>query len=288
MERDARDQKGLPGAPRVLLVGDFRHRDFRDAESWLKTHTQLLVMDDMQAASTHLDATRRLPRLIVVAQSRPGQFSTRQIESLHRAAPLARLHCLLGSWAEGETRSGHPCPGVERVYWYESRARWAAMLAADLRGSRILPRTATSAERLLAAPAIREACGQGLVGIHSPTHGDYLALAETCQSWGHATAWLSPRLPVVVGGVKLLLWDGANGDATEAQRLQSLVAAVKPMATVVLLTFPRVEDHDRMLRAGAGSVLSKPFLNQELQQEFARLEGLSTAISHPSSNMSAA
>jgi hypothetical protein len=257
----------------VLLTGDVRHRDFHAAVDWLASHTQLVRQTDLEETARQLQNIRPAPRLIVVAQSRPGQFSARQIESLHRAAPLARLICLLGSWCEGETRSGRPWPGVERIYWHELPAKMAAIVEGECGGgtSPRLPRTATVTERLLAIRSKPELLPRRLAGIHSPTRADYLALADTCRCWGFSAVWVRPQLPLPVGDIELLLWDGASGEAAEAEQLRGLASSLAPVAVAALLTFPRVEDVERMRRAGAGTVLTKPFMNEELRLEIERL-----------------
>ena len=50
------------------------------------------------------------PDVIVVAQAFPGQFSHQAIDRLRRLAPLARMVGLMGSWCEGEMRTGSPWP----------------------------------------------------------------------------------------------------------------------------------------------------------------------------------
>ena len=66
--------------------------------------------------------------VIVVAQAYPGQFSGEALDRLARLAPLARVVVLLGSWCEGEVRSGRPWPGAIRVYWHQWPARCAQEL----------------------------------------------------------------------------------------------------------------------------------------------------------------
>ena len=63
------------------------------------------------------------PHGIVLAQAYPGQFSPVAIDRLRNLAPLARLIAILGSWCEGEPRSGHPLPGVIRIYWHQAAER---------------------------------------------------------------------------------------------------------------------------------------------------------------------
>ena len=49
----------------------------------------------------------------------PGQFSCEAIDRIRTRAPLARLVGLLGSWCEGEVRSGQPWPGTIRIYAHQ-------------------------------------------------------------------------------------------------------------------------------------------------------------------------
>lgn len=280
MATEARNSTGgRSGAFDVLLTGDVGHGDFRHVVAWLEGAARLEREADLSRAAERLVERpaegRAAPRLIVVAQSRPGQFAPRQIERLHHAAPLARLTALLGSWCEGEARSGHPWPGVERLYWHEWRARMAPVLA-GVGGAAWwrLPRTATAAERLLAqaGPTVSPV-RRGLIGIRSASRVGYAALADACGAGGFAAVWLAPRQTVVVEGVDAVVWDGASGDEAEALALEQLLGRVPARAVVALLTFPRLDDHQRMQAAGAGAVLTKPLLSSDLLRELDRLLG---------------
>ena len=70
---------------------------------------------DVEAAAAVLAEDDAAVDVIVVAQARPGEFSHAQIERLRQAAPLARIVGLLGSWCEGEMRSGRPWPAAVRT-----------------------------------------------------------------------------------------------------------------------------------------------------------------------------
>jgi hypothetical protein len=119
-----------------------------------------------------------LPDVIVVAQARPGEFSHQAVDRLRRLAPLARIVGLMGSWCEGEMRSGSPWPASARVYWHQWPARCGGELGHLARGvpsSWSLPITATEEERLLADAAtrgndapLREAHGLQPVGLSPP------------------------------------------------------------------------------------------------------------------------
>src|SRR4051812_25178310 len=101
--------------PAVQLIGEVDHPDFREAVGLLRSNAQFALAD----AS---------PELIVVAQTRPDLICSDELNQLRRATPLARIVALLGSWCEGETRTGRPCPGVRRLYWYEFPAWWRRQL----------------------------------------------------------------------------------------------------------------------------------------------------------------
>src|SRR3954467_5187193 len=95
-----------PQPPSVCIYGDSEQSDFRDALATFRTDA--LVETNSSKAS----------ELIVVAQSRPDTVSHADFQVLQREAPLAGIVSLLGSWCEGETRTGKPWKGSHRVFWY--------------------------------------------------------------------------------------------------------------------------------------------------------------------------
>ena len=104
---------GAPAEPpTVQLVGDTEHSDFRDAVAMIRSSARLI------------DGLTSHPELIVIAQSRPDVIGRRDVEHLRRSAPLAGIVGLMGTWCEGETRTGRPWPGVTRLYWYEFPTWW--------------------------------------------------------------------------------------------------------------------------------------------------------------------
>lgn len=105
--------------PSVWLVGDVEHPDFAEAAALVRA-TAIVGPG--------------LPELIVLAQSRPGVIRLREIERLRRSAPLSGEVSLLGSWCEGETRTGKPAAGVRRLYWYEFPSWWRRQLVLHATG----------------------------------------------------------------------------------------------------------------------------------------------------------
>lgn len=259
----------------VLLVGDARRGEFREARASLEALVHTTCAADLDQAAALIDSGLRAPELIVLAQSRPGEFSAAAVDRLRMAAPLARLVALLGSWCEGEMRTGHPLPGAIRVYWHQ----WLPRFQQDLERIRRgwcpiwgLPATAGEDERLLLAKGLPLTPRQGLVVIAARQFAMADWLSATCRLASYATVWLQPSRPVRIEGAVALLWDGDDGRHRRGAELERLRAELGPLPILALLDFPRIGDRDGVLAAGATVILSKPLLVDDLLwslQEFA-------------------
>ena len=250
--------------PSILAVGDFQRPDFRAAWSSFASLAGIAYADDSTQAAAMLADGSILPDLIVVAQAYPGQISPAAINTLRRSAPLARVVGLLGSWCEGELRSGRPWPGATRIYWHQWPARWQRELDHFARGECPtwgLPLTASEDDRLLLeTPSLPTSPRQGLIAIDAQRQmAQWLAAA--CQAEGYETLWVRPAQAVQSQGAVAAIFDDADGRGIPRQRLSELAAATP---TVALLSFPRREDIDRAEAAGAKVVLSKPLLLADL------------------------
>jgi len=250
----------------VLLIGDYRHGDFRDAAGWLAENTVLKPASSTENALSRIEQGR-LPDVIIILQSRPGQLSQRQIERLHAASPVSRLVALLGSWCEGEGRSGRPWPGVVRIYWHQWRPRMIPELSArgwPAHSLWQLPRTSTPSEQYEQAARANWPRRGGLVAIHTRTFRTYEALSDGCRKGGYATVWCPPAKPSHSGGLAAAIWDGDGWDAFDVRLLEKTVLQHQPAPVVALLDVVRRHDYDRTLAAGASSVVAKPFLVNDL------------------------
>src|SRR5262245_28822602 len=98
--------------PTVQLIGDVAHADFRDAVELLHRDAELVSGDGVP------------PEVVIVSQSRPDAVCRQPTVQFRRAMPLAGIVTLLGSWCEGEARTGRPWPSVHRLYWYDFPAWW--------------------------------------------------------------------------------------------------------------------------------------------------------------------
>lgn len=251
----------------VLLLGDAERAEFREARASLDALTRTTHAADLEQAAELLSDGSLLPDLIVLAQSRPGEFSAAAVDRLRLAAPLARLVALLGSWCEGETRTGRPLPGVIRVYWHQ----WLPRFRQDLERIRRdwcptwgLPATAGEEERLLLLTRLPPARRQGLVAIAVRQFAMADWLSAACRLAGYATVWLQPSRPARIEGAVALLWDGDDFSDQRLAELQRLRVELGLLPVLALLDFPRIGDRDAVMAAGATAVLSKPLLVDDL------------------------
>jgi hypothetical protein len=100
----------------ILLIGDLDRLEFEGVREFLKSFGQIYHFLDAETASDVLAKREMVPDLTIIAQSFPGEFSQQVVDRLREATPLSRMLALLGSWCEGEMRSGQPWPTVIRAY----------------------------------------------------------------------------------------------------------------------------------------------------------------------------
>jgi CheY-like chemotaxis protein len=266
----------LPSSSRlsIFLLGATNCTEFHDARSTLECWGTVHAFAKIDAAATALAEGDVVPDVIVIAQAFPGQFSHQVIDRLRRLAPLARVVGLMGSWCEGEMRTGAPWPGVVRTYWHQWAARCGRELCRMANGqccSWTLPPTASEEERLLAdmnpfgLPPQR-----GLVLICAKSREMAQWLSAACRSRGFATVWQHGPSVAHMEGAVAAIFDSADLNAEEHDDLRRLTERLHPAPVVVLLAFPRCEDRRRALSAGAAVVVSKPLVVEDLFWELER------------------
>jgi hypothetical protein len=245
----------------VKLVGEFEHGDFAEAVAQIRADARIATDGDT-------------PELIVIAQSRPGAISDRVVQSLRRSAPLAGLVGLLGSWCEGEMRTGRPWPDVSRVFWYQFPAWW--FLQAKLRAAGLCPDWARPGNfgcrisdcRLQNIELWnRRKASLGVVALRTHRRETAEALASVFRRAGYSTLWhKSPAAEINTHGLLAGVWDGGQLDEREGDDLsrfcRGLVRDAAPV--VAVLDYPRRDSYDRALECGAAMVLGKPWRNDEL------------------------
>ncbi len=270
--------------PYCLLVGDTEHVELRPSAGWLAEEVQVTRSATPKLA---VAAAKTLPPfdLIVVAQTRPGQFSMNEVEALHRAWPLAKLLGLLGSWCEGEGRSGRPWPGVWRVAASHFILRLRELLSQEMpRRSRIwqLPRLTSDAERFYCDAALPILNGSGVVLIAANSRDAFESFVDAVRQAGFTARWQPPNRAYGESGISAAIWDASRGADEEWQAIRDFVQSVNPAPVLVSLGFPRNDDFLRARRLSTLifgnpdkiSVLAKPLRLADLCGELVRLTGI--------------
>ena len=98
---------------KILVTGDYWNPEFRSFLTGFDAVT-LVPIKKVSATEQSFD-------LVVIAQAEPGQFSLETIEQLQMQFGNTPLVAVLGSWCEGEQRTGQPWPGVLRIIGINGR-----------------------------------------------------------------------------------------------------------------------------------------------------------------------
>ena len=251
----------------ILVIGGTDRSEFRGPVSELRSLGGVTIAKDVSSAVDLVSGGKIVPDVVVVAQAFPGQFSADAIDQLRRSAPLARVVGLLGSWCEGETRTGWPWPGAIRVYWHQWRPQCQQELtriAAGRASTWALPITVGDEERLLAVSREPFPLKKGHIAVVTPLFDMQDWLQRICRRQGYSTSWSRPHQSIGIEQVAAAIFDADECSGKELDALKHLVDAIEPAPVLALMDFPRVESRDRALAAGARAVLSKPFLVDDL------------------------
>ena len=249
----------------ILCVGRTSRLEFRDVLPTLAPWGTVISAPDPRAARAKLAHGSLTPDVIIFAQSYPGEFTDEQIDTFRRDAPLARLVALLGTWCEGEMRSGTPWSGAVRVYWHQWKSHCHLEMEHLLAGHESLwslPPTACDEERCLAIAARPHDQGAGLVDIVTEQYDVFGVLSAACLDRGYEPRWRRAH-DEPQEGAPVVLFDAADEMSVELAKFRRLQVR-RDAITVVLADFPRIADCDRFIRAGAEAVLSRPFFWEDL------------------------
>ena len=221
------------------------------------------------------DATRQLlkgrwqPDIIVLAVGWPGQFTTREIETLVYLAPLARVVYRVGTWCQGITTTKTLDDAVPRLIEPVADVRLQREAGELARGRATCaiarPATATFEERLNTEASAFDRCGERNV-VTGVVSGDPLFrewLCEALESRGESPhACPCPR--DLGEGVHRLIWDLTPWTEATLQRVREFLDRYPQTPVLSVLGFPRREHRRELQDAGVSALLAKPFLLSDL------------------------
>ncbi len=224
----------------LRVLGSLASSEFRSPFAWLMKSGRCDFFDssrELIGAQTDVP-----PSLIVIAQSMRGQFRESIVGDLQNAFPNTRLLLLVGSWCEGETRSGLPLPDVERVYAAESVVRMKQILGQ--------------------APADQDPATSNAIVV---SHNDCFAesVVEAIVASGGDAVAVRSGSKLKIPRANVVIYDAhPNQDrrSDEVERLHRQWG----LPLIALVDFPRGFEIDSLGRLGVSSVLPKPFAVDDL------------------------
>ena len=164
-------------------------------------------------------------------------------------------------------RSGQPWMGVKRIYWHQWTPRFIDSAVDSARrqsATWALPRTATGAERLLRSQQNQGTPQSGFIGISALSFTDFETLADACQVNDFSTIWLPAPNTVPRDALSAILMDGGTSHRQDLCRIRQLTQQFPRLPLVAVVGYPRLEDRQRLLDAGACRMISKPYLLDNL------------------------
>ena len=257
----------------VLLTGDYWHADFIELIARAPFPVTLRSIDSI-LADTEAD---RNYRLVVVASSRRGQFEVARLERMMNQFVNVPTVALLGSWCEGEERSGDPVAGLIRVYWHQWQGRidrFVDCIGSGQVSSWQLPKIVSPVDRTIqdVQSTIKIPNIAGAVGVSSQTEEAFLTLRDGMASTGRESIWLEkieeselgiPNLSVVcVEANSLTEWTQKRVVDLQKQFLHTPI--------VLILNFPRRAEYEIAARLGITEIVSKPFQLHDLHSALRR------------------
>jgi hypothetical protein len=240
----------------VKILGDVDHPDFRDAIALIRSSAIVNHRTDLS------------PELIVLSQSRPGTIPTTAIDRIRHDAPLAGMVALLGTWCEGEARTGRPWPGIPRFYWYEFPVWFRRQLMVRAAGR--CPDWAQCELGLQSSYSgvqIMNGTSRGVIQLSVSRRETADAMTDALDAAGYATVWhRRGECGTHVCGAVAGIWDGDQLDEGEAVELTAFCRRLDRYHTpvIAILDFPRRDRVQRALECGAAAVLGKPWRVDDL------------------------
>jgi CheY-like chemotaxis protein len=252
--------------PQVLFIGDRDWPEFAGPVQWLVDHVDVSFASDVTGARGVLPSRQAPFEFIVMAQRRPGECDHRTFDELRTAAPLTPIVSLLASFCEGEARTGRPWPGAVRVYAHQFGARFGAELARLQQSGTttwVPPYTATDEDRMV---ALRQSVPKltARVAVISRDRQMAIALCDALQTAGASPSSYAEDLARVGDNADIVVWDCAADFTADRAAFNRLVQRFPDAPKVVLLGFARTQDIADARAHGACSVISKPFLVEDL------------------------
>jgi len=256
----------------ILISGDYWHEDFREPFTQLEVPVTMVPTEQLNSVN---DQTYHL---IVLAQSRRNQISQSTIDYLRAEMPEVPIVVLLGTWCEGENRSGKPLLGVNQVVWHQWKSRFerfCIQVKDGLQSDWHQPLTASVSDRVRdfsLDTVIADALQGKKVLVSSEDSTTFESVSDMLGVYQCSGVWAeSPE--VCNEEFDAICVDG-NGASNELiDRIVGLRSRFEDVPVSVMLNFPRKQDMDSLMIVGVQEVVSKPYTHNEFLHSLIRSMG---------------
>lgn len=242
----------------VLVVGDASAAEFAAAVAVLRQHGDCRVVS---SAVISAEAEADSPAMIVLLQSRSGQFSATDLAHLRRRYPLARWIVVTGFWTAGELRTGKPVPGAEQIPWQAAATRLEMLLGTF---SELAPLTASPEEAI-----VRDMGGMdsllGLAVIAAARHDDFQYWADAVQTFGMTAVWRAPGEKVRTASIACVIYQPSDWGPQLVADAAQFLADHPADSRILCIGLPRWEDQPLASKVGFTAILGQPFRLRDLQ-----------------------
>jgi CheY-like chemotaxis protein len=252
---------------KILLTGDYLHREFTDIIAGMNCALTLQPFAEVVCKADQESCYS----LVVIAQSRRGQFHAQDVEKLFGLFANVPVVLLLGSWCEGELRSGAPIPGAVRVYWHQWFGRlnnFRRQIEERRLATWHLPRVCSDSDRIrtdlsLFVPEDNRVLS---LGISSPARDGFQMLRDVCGQDQSTSIWIETLEPTDANQISLdaILVDANSSNSRLENRIRSMKQRFPLVPLVLLMNYPRRCEYLFAVRLGVSHVISKPFYLRDL------------------------
>ena len=243
----------------LLVIGDLTREEFQPVAGALRQRSDRVVVHRVQSIGDALRQGGGCDAIdaIWLAPSYRDEFSPVCVRELMRRFPLSGLTILIGSWLEGETRSGDAWLGAQR--WYVDRVvpQWVAhRVVGDWLDLLVTVSDDECWLREVGRPW-PSLSGVTVVCSEIPDNRDYMR--DLCQQAGLTVVSQSPEDSTESIAAGLIVYDAVADRHRQLDHIAGLIRRYPRARLTVLASFPRWDESAAYLAAGATHVLGKPF-----------------------------
>jgi hypothetical protein len=238
---------------RILITGHFWDSEFRNLIVRINVPALILPIGkiaDLKSLDGSFD-------LVILVQARRASISQSVVSRLNELTSNAPIVNLLGSWCEGQERSGKPLKNVSPVYWHQWSGEFQQLLEI--------------------AKAFQLGNDASLEGVSQMrlkfSQSNRSRIGISALSWVQgAPSWIERNIEEFAGlnGFSAICVDGDSLTHQLEKRLRVLINQFPDVPLLILMNFPRRDEVEKLAKLfGVTAVLSKPFDMSQLAHALA-------------------